>query len=482
MNEQYRGFSTDMLRAVRARDIPQVQSILQAGADPNGISTHELSMNAAGFIRFGPFVSDGSLPDPFLATHSREDALLAVGKPQLSKITDEEIQDRLEDCIARFWSEPLLRFLTQIPQGDIIPAIIAAAETSEIEIVDLLLSAGADISFWTSRATEVPVVATPSSLAVTTPLHAAIWARNLPMLRHLLVKGFDPNIMPLAAPTRCITPAMATIVHCDPWNQTAYEILRQHPKFDINIRTPVYGVHLLHFAVATLSVPLLETIAVDVALSNAGVTALGHTLLHIACLPPDERYIQLHSKAIYSSIHETRNLSELDGIIKARHSDRMTGDYITARDILEEMEIEYLTDAAAPVDSTRLALSIDYYELQTQIMQLLDQHGVIDPSAQDVYGNTALHYLASCRKVNTELLNWLRSEKGAELSWSATKNRYGFTAKELLESGKKASASKEPASFWHDPDTRYRKNQADEAALRKLIENMQYDRLQKRSS
>lgn len=92
--------------------------------------------------------------------------------------------------------------------------------------------------------------------------------------------------------------------------------------------------HLLHFAVAIPSLPLLEIVTTDIALFNAGKIALSHTLLHVACLTLDERYTQLPSKATYPSIRETRSLSELDGKIKDKQSSQTTNNYIDARKLL----------------------------------------------------------------------------------------------------------------------------------------------------
>ena len=41
---------------------------------------------------------------------------------------------------------------------------------------------------------------------------------------------------------------------------------------------------------------------------NAGTTALGHNLLHVACMPANVYQIQLHSELIFRSIHETRDV------------------------------------------------------------------------------------------------------------------------------------------------------------------------------
>lgn len=322
MNEDYRGYSTLLLFALRSQSFDDVKSLLRSRSNPDGVSLYDISIHAAGFLRFGPSISDGSLPDPYLtATHTREEALTAIGRTQISAITQGEVEDRFQNCVGKFWTECVSRPLSQIPYGDAIPAVVEAAQRGCVENVELLLQSGADVSFWLSRQRELPVPATVSSLAVTTPLHSAIWSRNTEILKCLLNNGFDPNAMPLAAVTRCITPAMATITYCDPWNQAAWDCLRIHSKFDPSIRTPIYNVHILHFAVARLSLSLLEVIVQAVSLAEAGTTALGHTSLHIACLPLDERFIQMHSEAVYKSVHETRNLSELEGALKARHDD-----------------------------------------------------------------------------------------------------------------------------------------------------------------
>lgn len=92
----------------------------------------------------------------------------------------------------------MLRSLSQIPQGDAIPAIVEVAQGRSVAMADLLLAAGADVSFWFSKPTELPAPATASSLAVATPLYSAIWYRSLEMLDHFYAKDFDPNTMPLA--------------------------------------------------------------------------------------------------------------------------------------------------------------------------------------------------------------------------------------------------------------------------------------------
>ena len=78
------------------------------------------------------------------------------------------------------------------------------------------------------------------------------------MLQHLLVLGYSPNMLPLAAPTWCLSPHMTAIAFCDPPNVEAYDILTKNAKTNFNLRTPVFSIHVLHFAFARPEVPLLQ--------------------------------------------------------------------------------------------------------------------------------------------------------------------------------------------------------------------------------
>lgn len=482
MNEDYRGYSTPLLDAIHSQSDDAVKTLLQSGSDPNGVSLYDISLHAAGFLRFGPSISEGSLPDPYLtAIHTREQILTAIGRQQISAITQGEVEDRFEDCVGKFWTEPLLRPLAQIPRGDAVPAVVEAAQRGSIEVIDLLIDNGADVSFWLSRQTGLPVPATVSSLAITTPLHSAIWSRNTGVLKHLLSCGFNPNAMPLAAITRCITPAMATISYCDPWNQAAWECLQKHPAFDPGVRTPIFDVHILHFAAAKLSLPLLKAIVEAVPLADAGTTALGHTMLHIVCLPLDERFVNWHSEPVYRSVHETRDLSELSGALKARFGETQSNDYSTARDILDENDLSHSTFASPETTDHLPASSTEsYFPDQIAIIQYLYECNAANISKQDVHGNTALHYLASHCSVNHQLVTWLRSQDQGQQAWGGLKNRYGFTAQDILSSNEVAVRNPKGQPFWHSPDLRYRKNLQQEEQLRAMIEDRQYAILQRR--
>lgn len=453
------GYTSALLQAVISQHPENVTTLLSAGANPNGLSIPLLSQNAAGFLRFGPHFAerqDFRMGD--LSVFNRQHLLTYIPVPQLSLISPEEIEQRFECPIpSRFWSEVNFRTLCPVENADSVPALVAAAEKPDLAILQSLLDTpGTDTSFWTAnpQPRDIPSPATPSSLAISTPLHAAIRGRNLPALSLLLSQGLNPNVLPLTAPTRCITPAMTTIVCCDPWNAEAYSALREHPLVDLGIRTPVYNVSLLHFAVAKLDLQMLKTIAADVPLSEAGRTALGHSILHTACLPLDETWVQMHSLPIFTSCRETRNLSEMEIAVEG------TGEYIQARRTWQERHHPLYNfhhnflgrggkrrrPSRFSARPTREAVQ-DCHTRQLDVVRyLLEQCRTIDVAARDVHRNTALHYLASHREINEELLDLLWDENHAEEAWREIKNRYGFTAAELFKSGR--NVTEEDKEFW----------------------------------
>ena len=448
------GYVTPLLQAITSPRPENVATLLSAGADLNGIPWSALLQNAGGFLRFGPHYAENPtymMEDK--SVYNREYLLSYISTPQLTALTWEETRQRF-DCPkpSRFWSEVDFRPLEPVPNADSIPALVAAAEKSDIATLKSLLDApGTDTSFWTTYP-QAPYISKPetaSSLAISTPLHAAIRGRNLQALSLLLSAGFNPNALPLAAPTRCISPPMATIVHCEPWNEEAYNILAGHPLIDLNIRTPVYDVSILHFAVARLDLHLLKRIAVDVPLSNAGRTALGHTLLHIACLPLDESWVQTHSEPIFKSCHETRNLSELEVFEEG------TGEYVKAREVLRTRAWTVVPtlnpDERYPRRFTARPKKGDIEDAHKRqmevVMYLLETCQELGFEAMDIHGNSPLHYLACHRNINEKLLDLLWDLDGVRQTCWTAKNRYGFTAAELFDSGRSVVEDGE-MGFW----------------------------------
>jgi ankyrin repeat protein len=216
----------------------------------------------------------------------------------------------------------------------------------------------------------IPDPITPSSLSLSIPIHAALQRKDVEMLEYLLAKGFDINTRPLANPTRCFTPIMTTAIYPKTFNKVAFDLLAASPCINFNIRTPVYRVHLLH-AVATLNLSILKHIARKVPLKNAGKTKLGHTLLHIACLPADAQEVQYHSLAIFRSIHETRDLHA--------HND-------------PHMELSGGMRFDPGVSEEELKIQA----AQTEVVKYLCDNGIYQVWEKDVHGNTPFHYLVGC--------------------------------------------------------------------------------------
>jgi hypothetical protein len=320
--------------------------------------------------------------------------------------------------MAPFWCEEAFTPTSFYHHGESMPSLVEAARSGDIDMFDMLLEAGADASFWMSPQFYVPDPPTESSLSVSSPLHAALQVRDNEMLKHLLDIDFDPNVMPLANPTRCFTPLMATIIYSEKFNKDAFDLLCSYPETNSEVRTPIYGVHLLHFAVAALNVDMLKHVASKLPHFSAGTTALGHTLLHIACMPSDALEVQRHSEIIYKSIHETRDLHARNDPYAHCPPDR-------GRDPVS--------------DESRFAQ-------QTAVIKFLWDKGVTGVEHRDVHGNTPLHYLVGCRSVNRELLTWLLEKPGVETIWRECLNYYKATPEEMFYSGERAQ--KEGANGW----------------------------------
>jgi ankyrin repeat protein len=410
------GITTPLMEAIRAGLPKNVLTLLEAGANPNGFPLQVMEDYAAFFLRFRPMIPTLTEDEGDVA--SRDVLLKCTDLPQISIITWEEIEDRFWDGMAPFWCEEGFTPTTFYHHGESMPSLVEAARSGTIDMFHMLLEAGADASFWMAPHFFVPDPPTESSLSVSSPLHAALQSGNNDMLKYLLDIDFDPNVMPLSNPTRCFTPLMATVIHSETFNKQAFDLLCSYPETNSEVRTPVYGVHLLHFAVAALNLDMLKHVASRIPLRNAGTTALGHTLLHIACMPADALEVQRHSEIIYKSIHETRDLHARNDPYAHCAPDR-------GRDSV--------------FDESR-------FEQQTSVVKFLWAHGINGVELKDVHGNTPLHYLVGCRSVNQELLTWWLEKAGVNAIWRKCLNNYEATPEEMHRAGEKAKRDR--ANGW----------------------------------
>jgi len=202
-----------------------------------------------------------------------------------SWLTDGELAER-RATVTQFWTAPsriVIDHSQPISQWNSV--VKAGAATPEI--LNQLLDADADIAAWcdpvcdTLPEEEEEVCA--SQACISTPAHVAIVSKDLVMLQKLFERGISPNARALIAGNQALTPSQYAIMLGD---LEAYSLLLEHGA-DLSITTPVFNVHVLHFAVAQLRVDLLE--AVGLAHAGAPVTSMSHTRLHVACLSTKTR-------------------------------------------------------------------------------------------------------------------------------------------------------------------------------------------------
>lgn len=423
------GVTSPIMEAIRAKLPNNVKILLDAGANPNGLPYFIFNDYAALFLRFRPSIQPLKLGESDPA--SRSTYLELMDLPQISSLTREEVEDRYWEGMAPFWCEENFTDACFWPHGNTLHALVEAAKSGSIEIFDMLLEAGADTTFWKKPQFYVPSPASESALSISSPLHAAIANSNLPILWHLLELGFDPNTMALSNPTRCVTPLMATVISSDKFEKEAFDILYSRPNIGLELRTPVYEVHFLHFAVAKLDLDMLKHVATRIPLHTAGTTALGHTLLHIACMPAYSLKIQRHASLIRKSIHETRDT-------------RSFNDY----------------NSLGPV-SDRILPPETELEQQRLIVKYLWKNGINDPDARDIHGNTPLHYLAGCRTINDHLLDWWLQDDSVCDVWGSSQNSHGATPWMLKVAGSRVKKDICGFSFANEDDCNWLTDRAE---------------------
>lgn len=259
----------------------------------------------------------------------------------------------------------------------------------------------------------------PSALALSTPLHAAIASDNLNMLSVLLDRGFSPNARALITGSLAVTPAQYAIIL---GQLEAYSLLKAHKSCDVSILTPIYGVHILHFATALLRLGLVK--AIGLPLSSASLTSLGHTLLHIACLPYNGDYVQ-SSQRIEQSIHEVRNLRDTRYISQPPGGARYDA---SGSRILRPQEGQ---PKAAQLVSRDITNELQQQEDMCKF--IVSELGATQIGLSDIHGNTPLHYLAGAWFLNESLIAWMREQAGGEHVWAKAENIWGHPPLVLWE-------------------------------------------------
>ena len=344
----------------------------------------------------------------------------------------------LDECrvgFPRFWTEPNVPG-QRLRMDTALTSLEVAAQCGCEDLFDILHTADAEDSSWRAPTEtqeedsllEVPSEAPLSKLSVSSPVHQAIASGHRSMLNKLFkTYNYCPNYRPLVAPTVALPPLSFAIARCDltkPGVRECISDLFAHPHLAPHLRTPVFGIHPLHFATARHDPEFLVWIAASIpgGHATAGRTALGHTLLHVTALPLTGDHTAKIRPAVERSIHCARTLDSKwlqHSLPSPRHlkypEDKLPRAIAAANPLIEKPMTE--AEQAAQLATIKLLLEWGGFDIRTQ----------------DFDGNTALHYLAATLNVGSETVKVVRAMDGGEKVWQSSRNWCGLTPKQLME-------------------------------------------------
>lgn len=421
-------YESPLTAAIRANLPANLSALLAAGADPNGISLDDQADYSVRFIR-GRNLKDDTSSFALCAPRSEVlEAAAARGIPHpIAPLTEGELEER-RNGFPRFWTEPNVpgQRLRMTPART---ALEVASQCGHKEIIELLRAAGADESSWLADSPSLlspddelllPDRPKPSVLSTSSPVHEAVAAGHHSILRHLLTTcNHSPNHLPIAAPTVALPPLSYAIARChltNPGVQSCITELLAHPHLDPHVRTPIFDVHILHFATARHDAALLSWLAASVpgGFSAAGTTALGHTLLHIAALPLNSNQTVARNPVVARSVHCARTLDST----------------WTPHALPSPLHARF----AAPEDlggKDPRPMARAEQETQKATIKVLLEWGGLDVRVTDVDGNTALHYLAATLNQDDKTVELVRGMERGEETWRSARNMYGVTPEEM---------------------------------------------------
>ncbi|KAK6194098.1 hypothetical protein LQW54_011783 [Pestalotiopsis sp. IQ-011] len=426
-------YNCPLQAAIKAGLKQNVDILLQAGANPSGYPNHVFSEYAARFIRF-------RLPEwySYDACDRWEDLLprLPPETPaQLSLLTVPEIDARRRTGRhAPFWTERNLPYATMRREWKMwelaTPLEIAVRIGDKETVATLLDHPRCDIDGWMTSRTGKLDPARDNTVSCVIPPNTATSTS--------VGRAVRSNFLPVATPCSAMTPLMLSIT-IEPPNLGAFDILAAHRLNNLQLRTPVFDVHLLHFAAAKLAPDLLRHVlqripAPQKTSAELLQTAQWQTPLHVACLPLTDAQINCCSDAVWQSIHDLRTT---DPFWRPAARTRLR-----ALDNLDFPDPDPPTYFDRQIAVVELLLEMPgTHEQQRQEKEQGKRAHAIP--ARDIYGNTLFHYLAGHRAVNEKLIEGLRNLPGSETTWKTSQNYWGFTPEFLWEDGKKELAEKE---------------------------------------
>jgi len=222
-----------------------------------------------------------------------------------------------------------------------------------------------------------------------------------------------------------------------------YNLLRARGA-DPEIRTPVFDVHVLHFAAALLPMDLLKGIGIP--LSKASTTAMGHSLLHVAALPFNWSDVESSAPKVKQSIHDERGM-----VASFRICERMTKEWDDGSGAYEEGQrhLVYKAEYESKVEALYRYEGMERWERtknpkkwirraaeegfqQEAVCKFIVQElGSSQIELPDKHGNTVLHYLAGAKFPKMPLIDWLKEQGNGALVWREATNFWGYTPEEL---------------------------------------------------
>lgn len=272
-------------------------------------------------------------------------------------------------------------------------ALESVAEIGNIQIFDKLFNAETDIAAWKCEYLYKFILSKPSVsyLAILSPLHRVVEANRLNMIYYLLNLKFAFNNFLLASIIYALSLAMMAIVS---QNLAAYNLLALH--IDLTFMSPIYHIYIFYLATTTLSLNIFFQIVKTISVDIVPPIILLHTLFYIVCFLLNNSYINHHSAKYYSSFYKLKCLNYIT-------QNQTFHLYLTLGQFLRHRPSSIL-----PIPSLS-SLSSDYL-VQTALFLYFFCYNFAPLGAQDIYGNTSLHYLASHHIVNTKLLKLILSE------------------------------------------------------------------------
>ena len=421
-------YTSALIEAIKGHLSDSVELLLAKGADPNGMPLKCMEIYSTAFIR-RPRLQRERHPY-YTYPKPRSVLIQEADMPQSGNPTQEELEERREmfapSC---FWGH---NGYSRSRQNAAKTALEVAAEVGDMESLERVMHYHPDISFWTAP-NQQAVRNSPrhSSLSTANPLTIAIQGSHTQVIQRLLQADFNPNIYQSSTPTVAVTPLMATaMLNSHDAGLCYFELLvkeSKHP-IDLIVRTPIFGINIVHMAAASLSLPMLKAIATHFPSSLTALTcktALQHSPLHIACLALDDSHINWQSLAIATSIKDVRTL-DLDWC--PQHPPAS----YSKVDLEDKVELD-----VEPNSSLALPQPTDYFKAQYDVIKfLLDAcPGQAAADSRDLYGNTPLHYLASYRTINMNALELLLESEASQEAWMQAQNEWGYTPHDLFEKG-----------------------------------------------